>query len=105
MLGTFIKQPAEVVDYDVDFSEYFPSGDSIDATGGVPNDYEVIVSSVSETTPSLVVGFSKVIEDDLVFKQWISGGTNGVTYKVTIRVTSNGGRVKEVEFRIKVKDI
>ena len=106
ILGSYIKQPAEVADYDIDFSEYFPSGDAISATGGSPSlpVGSTVFVTTTEEFPSLVVGASYVIDSGLTFKQWISGGTSGVTYKVTVRVTSTAGRVKEVEFKIKCKD-
>lgn len=106
VLNTFIKQPAEVTDYDIDFDEFFPEGDVISATGGspaLPIDSTVFITS-TETVPTLVIGPSYVIDAGLTFKQWLSGGTSGVTYKVTVRVTSTAGRVKEVEFKIKCKD-
>jgi hypothetical protein len=37
-------------------------------------------------------------------KIWAYGGTNGVTYKVTALVSSNGGRIREAEIKIKVVD-
>jgi len=36
-------------------------------------------------------------------KVWIAGGSNGQKYKVTVRLTTVGGRVKEVEILIIVR--
>ena len=51
----------------------------------------------------LTLGSSFII-GNTVFKQWVSGGTVGVTYKVTVTCTTNAGRVKQVEFTVKIKD-
>lgn len=100
ILGKFIKQPAESLDYDIDFSQFFADGDVLVSTGNppVPSPLNVTVDPVGLTLgPTFVLGDTKV-------KQWLSGGTNGVRYKVTLTVTSNAGRVKQVEFLIRVKD-
>lgn len=101
ILGKFKKQPAETLDYDIDFSEFFTDGDVIVSAGDppVPSPLDVTVAPAGLTIgPTFVLGGTTI-------KQWLSGGTNNTTYKVTITVTSNGGRVKQVEFQVKVKDI
>lgn len=101
ILGRFYKQPAETLDYDINFSEFLSDGDTILSAGSpaVPSPLNVVVSPSGMTLgPTFVIGGGKVI------KQWLSGGTNGVKYKVTLTVTSNAGRVKQVEFVVRVKD-
>jgi hypothetical protein len=39
-----------------------------------------------------------------VVKVWTSGGTDGVTYKITATLTTVGGRTKQAEIRVKVKE-
>jgi hypothetical protein len=39
-----------------------------------------------------------------VAKVYTSGGTDGVTYKITATVTTTGGRVKQAEIKVKVKE-
>lgn len=90
ILNTFIKQPAEVLDYDIDYSGSLDAGDSIVAK-------TVIADTGISVDTSLIVGGNTV-------KIWISGGTNGATYKVTSRVTTAAGRVREDEIKIKVKE-
>jgi len=99
-LGRFPKQPAEVLDYDIDFSEFLADGDTLTSVGDppVPSPLDVVVSPSGLTLgPTVVVG-NKII------KQWLSGGADGVTYKITVTATSNAGRVKQVEFYVRVKD-
>ena len=91
MIATFTKAPAENLDYDIDFSQWLPDGDvitSVDAT----------VSPIGELTVT-----SSQITDQLV-KVWTAGGVDGSSYTVTVAVGTSGGRVKEVCFKIRVKD-
>jgi hypothetical protein len=100
ILGRFYKQPAETLDFDIDFSQFLSDGDSLVSTGNppVPSPLDVAV------TPSgLTLGPTFVLNGKTV-KQWLSGGTDGVKYKITLTVTSNAGRVKQVEFVVRVKD-
>lgn len=100
IIGKFQKQPAETLDYDVDFAEFLSDGDTLVTTGNppVPSPLNVTVDPAGMTLgPTVVVG-GKVV------KQWLSGGTDGVRYKITLTVTTNAGRVKQVEFVVRVKD-
>lgn len=101
ILASFVKQPAETLDYDISFSEFLTEGDVLASTGSpaVPAPLDVSVS------PSgLTLGPTFVIDDGLTVKQWLSGGVSGTRYKITLTATSNGGRVKQVEFVVRVKD-
>lgn len=102
---TFVKQPAEVLDYDIDMSAWFSSipGDDI-------NSVEVSVSSPTETTPELILG-PGVLPDVVLmgnepvrFKVWVGGGTNLAEYIVTCLVTTEQDRKKEVEFKVRVRN-
>lgn len=92
ILGRFVKQPAETLDYDIDFSQFFADGDTI-----------LSVASPVISPSGLNAGGTFVIAGTTV-KQWLTGGTDGNRYKITITVTSNAGRVKQVEFFVRVKD-
>lgn len=92
ILGTHDKQPNEVLDYDIDFSRYLPTSDTI-------------VSVVASADAGITLGDTLIMSGGKIIKQWVEGGTTGVTYKVQVRITTNGGRVKEAEFRIKVKEV
>lgn len=100
ILGTFYKQPVETLDYDIDFSPFFTDGDTLVAVGNppVPSPLSVSVSPSGLTLgPTFVVGGTTM-------KQWVSGGVDGGRYKISITATSNAGRVKQVEFVVRVKD-
>lgn len=99
----FSKQPREVVDYDIDMTEYFE-----------PLGSDEIVSALIEvdptTSPVLEVGPGVHAEYDLVgspahtLKIWLGGGVDGTRYKVTAVITTADARVEEVEFFVKVRE-
>lgn len=100
LLGKFVKQPAETLDYDIDFSEFLSDGDTLVTTGdpAVPAPLDVVV------TPSGLLLGPTLVLGQAVIKQWVYGGTDGQKYKITITATSNAGRVKQVEFIVRVKE-
>ena len=90
-LGNFIKQPSESTDYDLDYTEWLASGDTVESA-------DVVVLPDDDT---LMV--QRFVTESRI-KVWISGGTNGVTYKLTVTATTADGRVKQDEFKVKIKD-
>ena len=97
ILARYEKQPLEVKDYDVSYVPWLLAmSDTLSA---------LTTSVVCLTTPTnttLEVD-STTVTDDAV-KVWISGGTDGEQYKVTLRVTTTGGRVDESELIFRVRD-
>ena len=101
----FEKQPYDVLDYDVDMADWFdtvaPGDDIQSVTVDVTGD---------GVDPDLVVGPSPQPETQLIgsqptaFKVWVGGGVDGQTYQVTCQVLTEGGRQKEVDFKVKVKE-
>lgn len=94
IVGTVRKQPSDVQDYDIDFSEWFPSDD-------------LIVDGFVTAVPAMGIPPSFAISPDgRVVKVWVyAGGIDGQTYQITVRATTSDGRVKEVELRVRVKEI
>jgi hypothetical protein len=95
-MDTFNKQPADVIDINIDFSEYLPSGDTI---VGATKGFE------GTDDGQLVLGNTVINNTTLVVTQWVSAGTSGQTYQVKVTMTSAAGRVKEVDFKVKVKEL
>jgi hypothetical protein len=96
ILAKYEKQPAEVKDYDIDYSDWLiPAADTI-------NGITTAVTSETQATPTLVVDYTQ--QTITLSKLWISGGTVGVQYKVTVRMTSAGGRIDESELIFSIKD-
>ncbi len=92
-IGTYTKQPYDVTDIDVDFSEWLAvrTGDTL------------VSATVSVDGTGMTVN-PTVSLSDTVAKFWVSGGTDGTTYKVTLDVVTTFGRHKEVEVKVKVKE-
>lgn len=100
LLGKFYKQPAETLDYDIDFSEFLSDGDTLVTVGDPPAPSPL---DVTVTPTGLTLGLT-VVRDGTIIKQWVSGGVDGQKYKITLTATSNAGRVKQVEFIVRVKE-
>lgn len=90
-LGNFSKQPVEVKDYDIDYSEWLTPGDNVKSA-------EVTVAPTGLTIESTFINDPRV-------KIWLSGGADGTQYKLTVTTTTADGRVKQDEFKVKVKDV
>lgn len=90
ILAKFTKQPVEVQDYDVDFNEYLE----------FHNDVAISHTAVAES--GLTVEASALTAG--VVKVFVSGGTDGNTYKVSATITTSGGRVKQGDIMVKVKE-
>lgn len=96
-IGQDDKQPVEVEDKDIDFGEWMPLGDSLDTVA-----VSVRRMSGPEATPLVV---TKVQNTTTVSKVWIAAGAHGARYRVTVTARTVLGRVKEVEFDIRVKEV
>ena len=90
-LGNFNKQPVEVKDYDIDYSEWLTEGDNVHSA-------TVVVSPIGLSVDSVFINDPRV-------KVWLSGGTDGTQYKLTVTMTTADGRVKQDEFKLKCKDV
>lgn len=93
------KQPAEVKDYPIDYTEWLSeitAGDTIASAVAV----SVCTSDASNT--SLLV--NQVVISNKAVTVWLAAGTSNQIYKVTVTVTTAGGRIDQSEFIVKVKD-
>lgn len=90
--GTYLKQPAETLDYDLDYTEWLTPGDTVVSA-------EVVVAPASD------LAVDAVFLNTTIVKLWLSGGVSGTTYKLTITTTTDEGRIKQDEFKLKVKDL
>lgn len=95
IVGKVTKQPVDVQDYDISFVDWLTAlGDTADsATATISGSDAVATVFASPTVSSGVV------------KVWVSGGTSGVTYKVSVTMSSTGGRVKQAELSVKVREV
>lgn len=90
MLGTVRKRPDDTLDYDVEFERWISDGDTITDA--------VAVSSPTDAAINSVQVFGTVV------KVWISGGTAGESYGIEVTATTNQGRVKTVQFNLRVME-
>jgi len=110
-MKTFTKQPHEVLAYDIDFLPWFeqiPNDDIQTATCVVAS---ATAGDVSDLTVKEVVligdGDSSLSTPGTPVhrvKVWLQDGNDGVTYKLTLTIHTEDGRVKEVDFKLKVKE-
>jgi len=85
------KQPAERFSYTIDYSDALTIGDNI----------ETATASVSPT--GLTIDNVGVYDPSVKF--WASGGTDGVTYKVTVTSYTTDGRIFQDEVSLRIKEV
>ena len=90
LLASVQQQPKDIRDYDIDFSEWFPVGDV------------VTEAEISVFPEGLTVSYALQAPR---IKVWVSNGVDKGVYKITVLAKTNDGRAKEVEMRVKIKDI
>jgi hypothetical protein len=91
IIGNITKQKAEVVDVDIDYTNWLQKNDAV-----------VKASVVSDITG---IGISSVEVYNTYIRIWVSSGDNDTKYKLTVTATTDQGRVKEDEIIVKVKEI
>jgi hypothetical protein len=84
----FTKDPDALLDYGFNWATWLSTDTISTSTWYVPDD--LTNESDGETTTATTI--------------WLSGGTRGVTYTVTNRITTAGGRTDERSFQIRVTD-
>lgn len=88
-MDSFTKDPAAVLDYGCDWSEWLAAGETLAAaTWAVPAGL-VLESSDHNTTLAVA---------------WLSGGASGTTYQVTNHIETSAGRVDERSILIYVQE-
>ena len=92
-LKKFTKDPNATLDYTIDWSAWLsPNQDTISnaTVPSVPSGL-TIQTPVTKTTTQTTV--------------WISGGTAGTSYDVTVHITTTGGRQDDRTITIVCKDL
>lgn len=93
LLGTFTKQPREILDCDIDY------------TAVLAGRTDTIASQTSEVSPSGALTVTSLTRDGNKIKAVVSGGTVDTLYKLTILATSSAGLVYEDEITILVEEV
>lgn len=89
-----VKDPDEVKDYVLDWAgsaddQKIAYGDALTSSTWI------VPSGITKNSDSLTSGTTTI---------WLSGGTAGVTYSFTNRVTTTGGRTYDESIKLKVKN-
>ena len=84
------KSPDENLDYTEDWSAWLASGETINAGPTVTVD------------TGLTKGAVALVNSATGVTVWLSGGTVGTTYMVTIAITTTAGRTGERSFQVGV---
>lgn len=104
MTDTFIKQPSEILDYMIEADNFFETNPEDDIQGVTVTTTGTGIPPELELGPGGLPDFQLLGSPPQDYKIWLGGGVDGITYKVTTVMTTQDGRVKEHEFKIKVKD-
>lgn len=89
-MSTYLKDPDAVLDYQVDWSAWLASGETI-STHTVTADDGITVDS------------SSITDDSTTVTAWVSGGTAGRKYRVTYHITTSEGREEDRTIRLWVQ--
>jgi len=94
LLGSFTKQPREVLDCDFTY------------TTVLAGRTETIVGQTAEITPGggLTVSAGTIFTGNKI-KYVVSGGTDNISYKLTVLATSSAGLIYEDEINILVEEV
>lgn len=97
IVNRYGQDKTEVLDYDIDWTNEIPAGDSI--PNGASSTWSVSPVGPNITTPAPSLS-------GLVSKVWFSAPTAayGAVYDVTNKVTTAAGRVLEATIRITIND-
>lgn len=93
-LETRTKDPAEVLDFVVDWSGAYP--------GPALEDAETITASAFTADAGITIDSSSATTTTTTC--WLSGGTAGEAYKVTNEITTSAGRTLVFSFKVWVRD-
>ena len=90
------KQPDEVITYAMDFSELLDANE-LSTTEALSS-----VSSVAATPSGLTLGSGSISGDRVTFS--VSGGTDGETYRIAVKVVTSLGNTRIADGILKVKE-
>jgi hypothetical protein len=91
MPSTFLKDPDDVKDYTVDFSNLLPTGAALTGSATVTADTGLTVDSSAVSDPNVTVR--------------LSGGTAGSRYGVDVQIDSDGGETYDRKIVIVCEDV
>lgn len=91
------KQPVEIKDYPINYADWLAeSGDTL-------SNVNAAIECLTDIADNSLTVHNLTLAPTAV-SVWLSGGTDGQRYKVTVTVTTLGGRRDQSEFIVRVKD-
>jgi len=96
----YTKDPADVLDYILNYASEDGTNDGSDSDDGFLQG-----DTISTSTWSIETGLTEDSESETTKTAtvWLSGGTDGDTYKATNTIVTAGGRTKVMAITIKVR--
>ena len=101
LLDRFIKQPADIKKYQIDYSEWIVPGETVDSVVTAVTILNPAADDVGE--PTLTVGTTNLPGGN-IFEYFLSLGTDGKRYKVTFQASTSDLQTVESEVEFKVTD-
>lgn len=102
LLDRFKKQPAEIKKYQIDYSEWLATGETVSSVGTAVTLLNPASGDVGE--PTLTIGTTQIV-GGTVFEYYVSSGTDGKRYKVTFQASTSDSQTVESEIEFKVSDV
>jgi len=101
LLDRFVKQPAEIKKYQIDYSEWLPTGETVTSVVTAVTVLNPADGDVGE--PTLTIGTTQIV-GGTVYEYYVSSGTDGKRYKVTYQASTSDSQTVESEIEFKVTD-
>ena len=103
LLDRFKKQPDEIKKYQIDYSEWLVTGQTITSVSTVIEILNPASDDVGE--PTLAIGITQVIAAGTIFEYFLSLGTDRNRYKLTFQADTSDIQKVESEIEFKVNDL
>jgi hypothetical protein len=100
ILGKFTKQPAEREAYAIEYEDDLADGDTI-IDDPLPT---VVITVLGSRVDSAPLTLDAVDVTGTRVTWWLSSGTDGLSYKVTVTASTASGRILQDEVILKIKD-
>jgi len=102
LLDRFIKQPGEVKKYQIDYSGWLSTGQTVTNVLTTVTVLNPATGDVGE--PTMTIGTNQIVGGN-IYEYYVSSGTDGKRYKVTFTASSSDSQTIESEVEFKVNDI
>jgi hypothetical protein len=102
LLDRFNKQPNEIKKYQIDYSEWVATGETVDTVTPTVTLLNPATGDVGE--PTLAVGTTNLPGGN-IYEYYLSLGTDGKRYKITFLADTSDSQTVESEIEFRVNDL